>query len=251
MSHQRTKQVIEDIAQEVYDYMSTGAGKQIILNPPDRRPIITVYFVNLEEEIKARVMQYLNKYLRSEKVFKRFEEIRGKILDFYQKVSSDLSTMETDWTRVIKVEASSSPDWELRLPLPIQIPVIIGELILAVAACVVLSPVLVPFTIYMSMDSTKRKNIEEKYQVVHQSIKADICAQLESNCGELVDKLIDKITNDLLPRRINSLEIMIPQLLKSRDEIIAKGQKLDNLAMKVRSMYNSASELYFTLSTLT
>lgn len=231
--------------------MATGAGKQIILNPPDRRPIITVYCDTLESEIKARVMQYLNKYLGSEKVFKRFEEIRGKILDFYQKVSSDLSAMETDWTRAIKVEASSSPDWVHRLPLPIQIPVIIGEFILAVAACVVLSPVLVPFTIYMSMDSTKRKTIEEKYQAVHQSIKAEICAQLESNCGDLVDKLIDKITNDLLPRRINTLRIMIPQLLKSRDEIIAKRQKLDNLAMKVRSMYNSASQLYFTLSTLT
>lgn len=42
-----------------------------------------VFFVNLEEEIKVRVMQFLNKYLGFEKVFKRFEEIRGKIFDFY------------------------------------------------------------------------------------------------------------------------------------------------------------------------
>lgn len=31
----------EDIAQECYDYMSTSAGREKVLNPPDRTPTST------------------------------------------------------------------------------------------------------------------------------------------------------------------------------------------------------------------
>lgn len=240
--HEKNKQVIKDVAQEVYDYMSTDTGKTSILNPPGRLPIITVEFTTLEKEIEARVMQYIGTYLQSEKVLERFRKIREDIIKFHRKVSSDLSDMEADWTSMIKVE--NELDWEA--PLLLQIPVFA----LMAAAAIVLSPIIIPICIYLSRDSVKKANIEEKYQATRESIRGRIFEQLDSKCGEYFDKMIDKVTKDLLPKRINYLERMISQLLTSRREILANMTIIDNLKMKVKSIYDSATDLNVRLSTL-
>lgn len=242
--HTKNKQVIKDVAQEVYDYMSTDTGKTSILNPPGRRPIITVEFTTLEKEIEARVMQYIGTYLQSENVLERFRKIREDIIKFHRKVSSDLSDMEADWTSMIKLETEL--DWEDHTPLLLQIPVFA----LIAAAGIVLSPIIIPICIYLSRDSVKKNNIEEKYQATRESIRGRIFEQLESKFGEYVDKMIDKVTKDLLPKRINYLERMISQLLTSRRKILANMILIDNLKMKVKSIYDSASDLNVRLSTL-
>lgn len=242
--HEKTKQVIKDVAQEVYDYMSSYTGKNSILNPPGRCPILTVLWSNLEKETKARVLQYLETYLQSEKVLERFRKIREDIIEFHRKVSFDVSDMEADWTRMIKVETEL--DWEDRLPLPIQIPV----LVLAAAAGILLSPIIIPLSIYQSRNSVKKETVEERYQTIRQSVRGLICEQLESKCGEYVDKMIDKVTKDLLPKKINYLESMISKLLNSRKDILANLTTIDNLEMKVQAIYKSASELDVTFSTL-
>lgn len=72
-SQKRIKKVIEDIAQECYDYMSTDEGKDKILNPPGRPPIMEVVWQPrvFAMEIHARVLLYMKHFLESSEVNKK------------------------------------------------------------------------------------------------------------------------------------------------------------------------------------
>lgn len=116
-SQKRIKKVIEDIAQECYDYMSTDEGKDKILNPPGRPPIMEVVWQPrvFAMEIHERVLLYIEHFLKSSEVNEKIVTEKEEIESFYKKVSSELSDMEEGWTviRIIEIECLTDTNAEM------------------------------------------------------------------------------------------------------------------------------------------
>lgn len=246
--------------------MSTDLGKDRILNPPDSTPIMKVEWQPniFAEEINTRVMQYVESFLKSSDVEKKFEAMKNDIALFYKIASSDLSEMENDWTEddshdkhvkaydhdidlnvstasVVGIVLATSPLW---------LPILAAGIGLGVALAgvtIALSPVVLPFMKILGRDARKRKIIDEEYNNCRESIRSLICNELESNCGCVINKLLDRVTKDLLPKRMQSLQKMIQQLLKSRTEILENQESLRLLSKKVKDMEESVTELNICL----
>lgn len=89
---------MEETAEACYDFMSTDEGKDMILNSPGRPHILQIGRFDVNFEINELVRQYVNRFLRSSDVFKKFKGIRGEIVSFYHNTSLELSKMENEWT---------------------------------------------------------------------------------------------------------------------------------------------------------
>lgn len=257
-SQKRIKKVIEDIAQECYDYMSTDEGKDKILNPPGRPPIMEVVWQPrvFAMEIHARVLLYMKHFLESSEVNKKIVTEKEEIESFYKKVSSELSDMEEGWTvvRIFKVECLTDTDaimskssiaGAVLATSPIWLPIAAIGIALGVAftgLTIAISPLLVPTILIMGRDTRKKKVIDEEYNKCRMSIRGLVSNELESTCGAFINKLIDRITLDLLPKRIQSLEKMIQQLVDNRGQILANQGSLYNLSRKVKVIRKSATE---------
>lgn len=87
---------MEETAEACYDVMSTDEGKDMILNSPGRPPILQRGRFDVNFEINELVRQYVNRFLRSSDVFKKFKGIRGEIVSFYHNTSLELSKMENE-----------------------------------------------------------------------------------------------------------------------------------------------------------
>lgn len=263
-SQKRIKKVIEDIAQECYDYMSTDEGKDKILNPPNRPPIMEVVWQPrlFAMEIHARVLLYIEHLLKSSEVNEKFVTEKDEIVSFYKKVLSGLSHMEEDWTVVgiFEVECHADTNAEMSkasivgvvlATSPIWLPIAAVGIALVVAfagVTIAMTPLLVPAIQFMGRDARKKKVIDEEYNNCRMSIRSLVSNELESTCGAFIDKLIDRITLDLLPKRIQSLEKMIQQLLDNRRQILANQESLGNLSRKVKVIEKSATEFKRYLS---
>lgn len=257
-SQKRIKKVIEDIAQECYDYMSTDEGKDKILNPPGRPPIMEVVWQPrvFAMEIHARVLLYMKHFLESSEVNKKIVTEKEEIESFYKKVSSELSDMEEGWTvvRIFKVECLTDTDaimskssiaGAVLATSPIWLPIAAIGIALGVAftgLTIAISPLLVPTLLILGRDTRKKKVIDEEYNNCLMSIRSLVSNELESTCGAFINKLIDRITLDLLPKRIQSLEKMIQQLLDNRRQILANQEPLCNLSRKVKVIEKCATE---------
>lgn len=91
--------------------MSTSAGREKVLNPPDRTPIADVNWgtTDFKKEIEARVDLYVEKYLQSDGVLKRYKNIQIEINTFCEQMISDLSGMEKEWIESFPDTWSFSP----------------------------------------------------------------------------------------------------------------------------------------------
>lgn len=91
--------------------MLTDAGKERVLNRPDRTPIAKVNWgtTDFEKEIEARVDLYVEKFLQSDGVLKRYECIQIEINTFCEQVISDLSLMEKEWIETLPDTWAFSP----------------------------------------------------------------------------------------------------------------------------------------------
>uniref|UniRef100_K1QF18 Uncharacterized protein n=1 Tax=Magallana gigas TaxID=29159 RepID=K1QF18_MAGGI len=257
-SQKRIKKVIEDIAQECYDYMSTDEGKDKILNPPGRPPIMKVIWQprQFAMEIHKRVLLYIEHFLKSSEVNEKFVTEKEEIESFYKKVSSELSDMEEGWTviRIFEIECLTDTNAEMSkasiagvvlATSPIWLPIAAISIALGVAftgLTIAIAPVLVPTILILGRDTRKKKVIDEEYNNCLMSIRSLVSNELESTCGAFINKLIDRITLDLLPKRIKSLEKMIQQLLDNRRQILANQEPLCNLSRKVKVIEKSATE---------
>nr|XP_034331421.1 uncharacterized protein LOC105347673 [Crassostrea gigas] len=257
-SQKRIKKVIEDIAQECYDYMSTDEGKDKILNPPGRPPIMKVIWQprQFAMEIHERVLLYIEHFLKSSEVNEKIVTEKEEIESFYKKVSSELSDMEEGWTviRIIEIECLTDTNAEMSkasiagavlATTPIWLPIAAIGIALGVAftgITIAISPLLVPTILIMGRDTRKKKVIDEEYNNCLMSIRSLVSNELESTCGAFINKLIDRITLDLLPKRIQSLEKMIQQLLDNRRQILANQEPLCNLSRKVKVIEKCATE---------
>lgn len=232
--------------------MSTELGKDRILNPPNRIPIVEVIWCPnvFAEEVRERVLMYVNKCLVSDDLKQQFEDVRDEVVTFYQKVSSDISEMEKYWTEDSElVDADISTAAAVGVVLatsPLWLPLFVAGLGLGVAFAglsIALSPVLIPVVAILSRDARKRKLIDEEYDNCLVSIRSLICNQLESQHGSVLNKLICKVIEDILPKRILSLKQMIIHLLEHRDEILASQKSFGNLMKKLNVIQSSLEEL--------
>lgn len=241
----KTKDIIQEVAQQCYDYMSTDIGKDKILNPCGQTPIMKVDWQPklFCEIICFRVNSYAEAVLRSEDVLQKFKDIQIEITSFYERILSDILQMESDWRNdiadelstdetsvstaaVVGVVIASSPLWFPLLAAGLGLGLALGGVTIA------LSPVLIPVLAYLGRDERKKKVIDEEYNNCKKAIRSLV-----------INQLLLKVTDDLLPRRIKLLETMIQQLTESRNEIIANKKVLLNLEAKVKSLESSAKEL--------
>lgn len=188
---------------------------------------------------------YVSEYLQSEYVLQKFRKLKDDIASFYQKVSSDLSDMETAWTehRTSKRLTLSNDDPEISTASVVGIVLAASPLATSVGLTIAASPIIFPVIKFLGRDKRKQKLIDEEHSRCLSSIKDSIHTELESNQGSVIYKLVDKVTEDLLKGRIQYLQMMINQLMKSRREIISNVQTLSDLAKKINIIEGSATEL--------
>lgn len=251
----KTQKAIEDTAEACYDYMLTPAGKDKVLNPPGHKPIMKIDWQPnvFTEKVQERVKMYVSEYLQTKDVLQKFRKIKDETASFYQKKSSDLSKMETGWTGCTEDKTSKTPtlskeDSELSTASfvgivlatsPLWIPLLATGVGLTIAA----SPIIFPVVKFLGRDKRKEKLIDEEYRRCLLSIKGLICKELETNQGSVINKFVDRVTDDLILGRIQSLQKMIHQLSKSRSEIISNVDTLSYLAKNIKSIEGSATEL--------
>lgn len=254
----KTQKAIEDRAQACYDYMLTPVGKDKVLNPPGHKPIMKIDWQPnvFTEKVQERVRMYVSEYLQTKDVLQKFRKIKDETSSFYQKKSADLSKMETGWTgwtgntedRTSKMPTLSKEDSELSTASfvgivlatsPLWIPLLATGVGLTISA----SPIIFPVVKFLGRDKRKEKLIHEEYRRWFSTIQGFICKELESNQGRVIYKLVDKVTDDLILGRIQSLQKMIQQLSKSRREIISNVDTLSDLAKKINIIEGSATEL--------
>lgn len=248
--------VIEVIGNECFVYMSSESGKEHILNPKCRTPMMDVPFGFCVEEIKSRINIYIETFLQSPDVLQKFEDIKNEIIDFYNRVSVDLSSLEADWTYVKKHEFSCDNgigDHFKKfdeLPLPLKISMLAVSIVITAAAAVCLllsSPLLGPAVMLMNTDNAKRVVLDRVYNANMASIRSQIQRHLKERCGNALNLLVKKVSKRLLPNRIHFLETMIQQLSNSREEVLANIESISYLASKLEAMRMSAEDLQSTL----
>lgn len=242
---EKNSKIKEDIAQECYDYMLTDAGRQRVLNPPERTPIADVNWgtIDFEKEIEVRVDLYVENYLNSDGVFKRYECIQREINTFCEQVISDLVLMEKEWIGTIPSILSFSPFNELVPPGALGYnPVWMGALAVGFG----LHGAHIPFIVGSLWGWTTRKTDEEinhEYNKHMAKIRRDICDHLDENWGLVIIKLIDKVTEDVLPKRFQTYKTIIEQISENRDKNKANKNRLKFDAVKIWNMENTITKL--------
>lgn len=251
MLRRKTKRTIAETAQACYDYMLTPAGKERVLNPPGSTSILKIEWQPnvFTEKVQKRVAMYVSEYLQSKDVLQKFGKLKEEVASFYQKVSSDLSEIETGWIqrKASKKLTLSTDDPEISTASVVGIvlatsPLWLPLLATGVGLTIAASPIIFPVIKFLGRDKRKQKLIDEEYNRCLSSVKDSIRSELESNQGNVIHKLVDKVTDDLLLRRIQYLQKMINQLMKSREEIISNVDTITDLANKIQIIKESATE---------
>lgn len=236
-----------DIAQDCYDYMSTSAGREKVLNPPDRTPIARVNWgtTEFEKEIEARVDLYVEIYLQSDGVLKRYERLRVEIDTFCEQVISNVSEMEKEWIEIL-------PDiWYLSPTNPLLLIDILTSSVWMAAlaigfglAAAVFSGISFLFNSVFGWFIRKTdEDINKEYNKNLAKIKEKICDHLDINCGVVIKKLINKVTEDILPKKLRTFETMIQQISETKEKITANQKRLKGNAVKIRNMEDNVIKL--------
>lgn len=205
--------------------MSSDDGKDEILNPPNRPPILQICPSQIPKEIYSLVKKHVDTFLRSAYVLKKFRGIRGEIVSFYHNISLELSKMENELTYDRESNVS-------------------------VCEALVTSPLCLPdLTISWSQISIppfkkgiKQTLIEGTYNPYLSIIRGSICNHLKSSYGQVITELLDTVANNLLSKRLNHLKMIIDQCQGDREKYLRK-QKLKRLALDVKRLQETATEL--------
>lgn len=239
----------EDIAQEFYKYMSTDAGKEKILNPPGRTPISKVDWnkTDFEKEIEERVDAYVESYLQSHRVMESYKDIQIEVNLFHDKVNEILVEMESEWIQTRQVIHGFNPGKFFIAFGLLTSPIWFS----ALATRFGVAAVVVSFAISALFGWNRKTEIEiyTKYNRYKATIRKKICKHLDENCGLVIVKLVDKVTDDVLPKRIQAFETMIRQISESRDKVLANQEVLQNLAKQINAMDETVTGLTKSLKT--
>lgn len=227
--------------------MSTSSGKEKVLNPPERTPIADVNWgtTDFEKEIEARVDLYVETYLQSDGVLKRYESIQKEINTFCKQVISDLSKMEKEWIETIPNTWSFSPTNVLLSLGVLTSPVWMTALAVGfgLAAAAVAGLLFIVGAVWSWFTRKTDEEITYEYNKHLAKIRRKICDHLDKNCGVVIIKLIDKVTEDVLPKKLQTFKTMIQQISEKRDKIIANQKRLKVSAVKIRNMEDKITKL--------
>lgn len=227
--------------------MSTSVGKEKVLNPPNRTRIADVNWgtVDFEKEIEVRVDLYVEKYLQSDGVLKIYENIQIEIDTFCEQVISDLSGMENEWIKNIPDTSSvsltnaflllgllTSPAWLAALAVGFGLVAAAGAGLFFIVG-----------TVLGWFKKKTKEEITNEYDKHLGKIRGKICDHLDKNCGVVIIKLIDKVTEDVLPKKLQTFKTMIQQISESKDEITANQKRLKVNADKIRNMEESVTKI--------
>lgn len=214
--------------------MLSDSGKERILNPPGYLPINAVSLSAGPGEIKKRVSLFFKAY-QSENILQQFKKLKEDFLSNFQSISSELIKIENDWTYdAIRVSGyvflpDSSMFWLSSL-----------ERAMFSYTVLLFGPILTK--------EGRMHNINKLYFKCTSAIKDRVYKHLKSSQGYLFTKMVDKVTEDLLPKRIKHLEKTIKKLLEERDEILCNQKSFNKLAEEVKDFQNSAKNLYSIIS---
>lgn len=237
----------EDIAQECYDYMSTSAGREKVLNPPNRTPIADVNWgtTDFEKEIEARVDLYVEKYLQSDGVLKKYEDIHKEVNTFCEQVISDLSGMEKEWIEAFPDTWSFSPTYVLLSLGALTSPVWMAALAVGfgVVTAFAAGIFFIAGAVWGWFTRKTDEEINNEYNKHLAIIRRKICEHLDKNCGVVIIKLIVKVTEDVLPKKLQTFKTMIEQISETKDKIKANKKRLKVNAVKIRNMEDTVTKL--------
>lgn len=227
--------------------MSTSSGKEKVLNPPERTPIADVNWgtTDFENEIEARVDLYVETYLQSDGVLKMYESIQKEINTFCEQVISDLSKMEKEWIETIPNTWSFSPTNVLLSLGVLTSPVWMTALAVGfgLAAAAVAGLFFIVGAVWGWFTRKTDEEITYEYNKHLAKFRRKICDHLDKNCGVVIIKLIDKVTEDVLPKKLQTFKTMIQQISEKRDKIIANQKRLKVSAVKIRNMEDKITKL--------
>lgn len=248
---EKTNETKEVIAQECYTYMSTDAGKDKILNPSGRTPISKVDWskTDFEKEITSRIDSYVETYLKSDVVLEKYDDIKKAVNSFHDKMEGIILEMESEWIQTRQVKPRLNPaKWLISFGL-LTSTMWFAALAsgFGIAAAVAAG---VSFVVCSLLGWYKKTDVEiyTEYNRKKATIRKNICKHLDESCGLIINKLVDKVTDDILPKRIETLQIMIRQILETRDKVLANQEVLKNLSMKINVMEETVTELTKSLS---
>lgn len=237
----------EGIAQECYDYMSTSAGRERVLNPPNKTPIADINWgtTDFEKEIEARVDLYVEKFLQSDGVLKRYECIQIEINTFCEQVISDLSGMEKEWIETFPDTWAFSPTNVLLSLGVLTSPVWMAALAVGfgLAAAFAAGVAFLIGTVWGWFTRKTDEEINNEYNKHLAKIRRKICDHLDKNCGVIIIKLIVKVTEDVLPKKLQTFKTMIEQISETKDKIKANKKRLKVSAVKIRNMEDTVTKL--------
>lgn len=226
--------LINKISREVYEYMSSDLGKNRILNPPGCPPINEVPLFAGPRQINRRVSLFFEDYFQSENVLQQFEKLKEDFLSNFKSISSELIKMENEWIKNCINDAENDsgcvilPDSTSWMSFWERLIFFYRALLLGTS-----------FT-----KERRERNINTLYNKCTSAIKDLVYEHLKSNQGNVFTKMVDKVTEDLLPKRISHLEKTITKLLEERDEILGNQKLFNKLAEEVKDFQNSAKNLH-------
>ena len=241
---------ITTTAETSYEYISTGMGKVKILNPSGCSAIVDVCGSPEEcaNEVRRRFGLYIDSYLKSDEVVHEFTLIQKDTEIFYEETNLKLNAMQNTWSEVLTDDKDTTSDGVSALSalgiagavvlLPFGLPLVafvftVGILSLGFA------PVRAVWDWFWGKDQKKRDAIDKEYENCRVTVRTTVRVQLERNAGAVLEKLIVKVTENELPRRIGALEELIKQLRESRQKIIDKRNMLESLQGKIIEMETS------------
>ena len=231
--------------------MSTDLGKVKILNPDGYRAIVDVCDSTEEcaNEVRRRFGLYIDSYLKSDEVVHELTLIQKDTEIFYQETNLKLNAMQNKWSEVLRDDKGTTSEEARVLSalgfaaagfvlLPFGLPLVayaftVGLLSLGYA------PVRAVLDWFWGKDQNKRDAIDKEYENCRVTVRKTVRIQLETNAGAVLEKLIVKVTENELPRRIGALEELIKQLRESRQKIIGKRNMLESLQGKIIEMEKS------------
>lgn len=226
----RTLNDMERVAHDCFDYMSTDFGRDTILNPQNIFPSVDVpSYSTFVEQLHYMVRQHVERFLKSKEVLQKFRDVRHEIFSFYHKLSLDLSKMENEWIYDQSRPGSVVCIYENLVTSPFWFPEFTMDI-----STVILNQEL--------NSKIKHQAKDDCYSNIIMLIPTAVFDHLKSSYGIIIFDLLDKVTENLLPKRINQLKMMISQ---NRDfpNDISDNKRIDILSRKIKTMELYATEL--------
>ncbi|XP_062583224.1 uncharacterized protein LOC134244994, partial [Saccostrea cucullata] len=250
----RLDELITKIADEIVQFAKNGEGMNAILNPPRHIPIIdSPYPEKMEETVQSRVDMYVNQNVRSPEVREKFDLIMADIKNVYEEMLSELSEMERKWTHLDKQQEEEFFEEETVVKYAMWIPVVVIGLVLAFQSGIGIdiAPLTGPFKLFHKKSDEKYSLIEIMYKDYIETLHEYICKELTNVYGYNIKKSIEKITGDIVPKRIEKLQDVIQALSLNRQHIIENQEHLKRLSTKLALINKERDDICEAVNSLT